>query len=134
MNELAVLFRTAQLFAHNCHNLTKGVTFFSDHSFFGDAYAAYESAYDAVIERMIGLDMSVNLGTVTAVAGEKAGKMTLPGMDAVRMFSAILELEKEICVAVKTYAASTTDGTQNLIQGLADESEIRQYKLKQRIR
>jgi len=26
-----------------------------------------------------------------------------------------------------------TDGTQNLLQGIADDSEIRQYKLRQRL-
>ena len=134
MNELAVLFRTSQLFAHNCHNLTKGVTFFSDHSFFGDAYAAYESAYDSVVERMIGLEMAVGLGQITAVAGTQAGNLTRGGIEVGQMFAALLELEKEICVAVKTYAAGASDGTQNLLQGLADESEIRQYKIKQRIR
>ena len=134
MNELAVLFRTAQLFAHNCHNLTKGVTFFSDHSFFGDAYAAYESAYDSVVERMIGMDAEIHLGSITSVAGDNAGKMTLMGEEVGSMFATLLEAEKSICVAIKTYAAGASDGTQNLLQGLADESEIRQYKIKQRIR
>ena len=50
------------------------------------------------------------------------------------MFSIVLNLEKNFCAIIKTAVPQSTDGTQNFLQGLADESEMRQYKISQKIR
>ena len=58
---LASYLRYMQFTAHIGHNVLGGETFFQDHAFLGDLYGTYEDAYDAVVERMIGTEESVNL-------------------------------------------------------------------------
>ena len=133
MHDLAIILRSAQLYAHNAHNMTKGKTFFSDHEFLSEAYAAYESAYDSVVERMIGLGYDVDLNRVTKEAGKDAGSYAVKDVDPEMFFTTLFNFERNICDCVKEYVPNMTDGTQNLLQGIADDSEIRQYKLRQRL-
>lgn len=132
MQKLATLYRSAQFYAHNAHNTTTGCTFFQDHEFFGGAYAAYEEAYDGVVERMIGLGMAPDLLSITSNAA-KAIQQYGKAKDTDECFKSLLELEQNICSQIKQVITKATEGTQNLLQGLADESEMRQYKIQQRI-
>jgi len=61
MIQLIIVFRALQLVAHHAHNLTKGLTFFEDHDFFGDLYGKAEGYYDSVVERFIGLGYESHL-------------------------------------------------------------------------
>jgi DNA-binding ferritin-like protein len=134
MKKLATKFREAQIFAHAAHNVIHGSSFFADHDFLGEAYEAYTKAYDETIERIIGLGDEVNPIQITANAGEEATKYNVIRMDGYDMFSELLNLEKEICDLVKeTIADGVSHGTSNLLEGFADHSEVRQYKIKQRI-
>jgi hypothetical protein len=49
-------------------------------------------------------------------------------------FKFILAGEEDICAACEKLAKGASLGTENLLAGLADESEMRQYKLKQRLK
>lgn len=133
MDKLAITYRSAQLYAHNGHNLVKGPTFLEDHEFLGELYGAYESAYDDVIERIIGLGSeSLDLPALNIVAAQYVGRIGSPSKPE-EIFEAILGMEAAICARIKGAMDGASDGTQNLLQGLADDSEKRQYKLRQRL-
>lgn len=133
MHDLAVTLREAQLYAHNAHNVAHGPTFFSDHKFFGKAYAAYEGAYDRVVERMIGLGYQVDLPAMTKSAGKEAGAYSFENMTNEACFRVLLQHEGEIQKLVKKYVPNVDDGTQNLLQGIADESLDRCYLIQRRL-
>jgi hypothetical protein len=113
--------------------MTKGKTFFSDHKFFGQLYPAYEEAYDSVVERMIGLGYDVDLNRVTKEAGKDAGSYAVKDIDPEMFFTTLFNFERNICDCIKEYCPNMTVGTQNLLQGIADNSEVRQYQLRQRL-
>jgi DNA-binding ferritin-like protein len=134
MQELAVVLRTAQLVAHNYHNKVSGASFFADHEYLGELYPVYEGEYDSVVERIIGLGMECDLPAVTQLAGERAAKYDPYDRQADEMFSDLLGLERQIQQWAVDFNKKATLGTQNFLQGLADQSEMRVYKLKQRIK
>ena len=130
MKQLATHFRYLQLLAHNGHNEAKGLTFFADHAFLGDLYPAYEEAYDALIERLIGSGERIDLAAIQA---EAAGKLEAE-KDTEAYLVALLDGEAEACAQIEKLAKSDiTQGTLNLLAGLADDSEQRSYKLRQRL-
>lgn len=133
MDSLITQLRALQFFAHRAHNVIKGPTFFEDHEFLGELYPAYESAYDSAVERVIGLGTEkLNLPKINIAAAEMSNIMpneTKPEP----FFRAILKGEKDLCGMIDEAVREASQGTQNLLQGFADESEARQYKLKQRL-
>lgn len=135
MQELATLYRAAQFVAHNAHNLVSGQTFFEDHEFLGSLYATYEGSYDMVVERLIGLGQKPDLNAILRDAVKEVASYLPSGAGGnAAYFRQILDLEKDICKAIASAVDGASDGTQNLLQGLADESEARQYKLQQRLK
>lgn len=132
MDGIAIILRALQLYAHNAHNLAKGKTFLEDHEFFGELYSAYEGEYDSVVERAIGLGEDIDLNAVTKEAANAATGNDFKDNDTA--FSVLLVTEKELCDAISKAIPEATDGTQNLLQGIADNSESRQYKIKRRLK
>lgn len=132
MDKLATVFRAAQFYAHAAHNMTKGETFFSDHDYFGDLYGAYEEAYDGIIERMIGLSMKPDINKITMDAAKVMAEYDY--FSTAKCFTVLLETEMEICALIDKLNKNASLGTQNFLQGLADDSEKRQYKIGQRIK
>ena len=127
---LAALLRYLQFYAHFAHNKCGGPTFLVDHPFLAELYAGYEDDYDAVIERMIGLDESVDLIKIHKAASE--GLKEPKSFD--EAFKEILQCEEELCGALDKLNKGASIGTQNLLADMADRSEMRQYKLKQRLK
>jgi len=129
MHQIAVLLRAMQLFTHNAHNLAHGQTFIQDHNFLGKLYPVYESAYDTVVERCIGLKGTCDLASITMEAAEGATHM-----DIATPFQSILEAEQMLCTGIQETLTSEqcSEGTKQMLGTLADESESRQYKLTQR--
>lgn len=134
MKELAIQFRFMYLFSHLSHHYVKFPTFFSDHSYFGELYETYEDIYDSLIEKMIGLDIECNEFEINSAAVEKLNeyKSTEFNKNA-DYFQIILGAEKEMCQIAENYDSEATYGVKNLLQGICDNSENRQYKLKQRL-
>ena len=132
MKDLAITLRSAQLVAHNMHNLVKGLTFFEDHEFFGGLYSDYEGMYDDVVERLIGLGEMPDLVEINKQACAKATAVDVAGMNADAMFSAILSIESTIQSQSSSYGKSASFGTNNMLADIADKSEKRCYKIKQR--
>jgi DNA-binding ferritin-like protein len=136
MKEIAITLRCLQMFAQNAHNLVKGAVFSQDHDFLGELYPAYDSEYDSVIERIIGTsDLSMpELTMIQQAAVDKLKSYGSQQPDNKSYLSIILKMEQELCSIIEMAIRGASQGTQQLIGGIADISEMRQYKLKQRIR
>lgn len=131
MTNIAIHLRSMQFFAHRAHNNVAGPTFFQDHEFLGDLYPAYEAAYDKVVEREKGLGEKPDLASITVDAARMAAMY--PGVtDGTELVGILLRMEASLCKMIKAAVPGSTDGTQNLLQGIADDSEARQYQMKQR--
>lgn len=127
---LASLLRYMQLYTHLAHNLLGGETFHEDHAFFADLYAGYEADYDSVIERMIGLGEQLDL---VKIQKDAASDLKTPkSFD--EAYKEILYCEEELISACEKLAKSASLGTENMLAGIADKSEARQYRLKQRLK
>lgn len=131
MTKIAILLRLLQLFAHNAHNMASGPTFFADHEHLGELYPQYEEQYDSVIERMIGLDDSLNLTMITMQAAQGSSTMSLA-----QPFQELVEAEDLLREEINIYLAEghCAEGTRQLLGEIANQSEARQYKLRQRIK
>lgn len=127
---IAALLRYMQFYGHIGHNLLGGQTFFQDHSFLSELYSAYETHYDDIIERMIGLEEELDLVEIQkeSVSGLKSPK------SYESCYKDLLDCEIELCQMIEKLVKDSSQGTANLIQGIADQSEVRQYKLKQRLK
>lgn len=135
MDTLATLLRSAQLYAHAAHNGAKSATFYSDHEALGELYSAYESAYDKVIERCIGIGEPIDLGAIGRNAAADAGRFADPlTFSNQASFQTVMQYEKRICELIDQLYESATTGTQNLLAQLADDSEVRQYQIGQRLK
>ena len=130
MEKIAMVLRSLQLYAHQAHNLISGKEFFADHGFLGELYPAYEADYDDVIERSIGLGKPINIKKVNQAAAE-----SLQDDSSVKenCFEEILQSEEYLCEVIQDSLEGLSEGTRQLLGGIADKSEMRQYKLKQRI-
>lgn len=131
MQEIATTLRTLQLVAHNGHNLASGETFLQDHEYLGSLYEEYEEEYDSVVERAIGENAKIDLLEVSLDAAQKS--KSLIG-DTQSVYKELLKLEKQLCSEIENEVGSASDGTQNLLQGIADESLVRQYKIGRRLK
>lgn len=138
MKELLAHLRAMQLFAHAAHNLVNGPSFAPDHSFFGDAYSKHESDFDDVVERVIGLygEQHVDFAALTMEAAKALASMKISSkISNEQFFEQQLAHEQHLCQLVDQLCAvkGVTEGTKQLLGNIADVSESRQYKIKQRL-
>jgi len=136
MKELLNHLRLMQLYAHMAHHVCKGPLFFQDHEFLGSLYAEVEGDYDAVAERAInkeGLSV-VNLNSQLKSIYSKAKNLPDESKDDKTHLKKVLELEKELCSIIEKLVPNVSAGTEQLIGNVADKSEVRQYKLEQRLK
>lgn len=136
MKELAILLRSMQLYGHNAHNLVARIVFFSDHEFLGELYKGYEDDYDDVVERIIGLTGSCDLLDIQLGACEVLKTLPLPLKENGQLLEQILLLEKHLCqkIDLLSNTPGISQGTIQLIGDIANKSEVRQYKLQQRLK
>jgi len=132
MEALAANFRYMQLYAHLGHNKVSGPNFFEDHQYLGDLYGVYEGVYDDLIERMIGLGKAPDIKEINDEANEYLQEAEPTA--GIGFFSHLLECEEEICEMVeKLVKTDLSQATINLLVQFADDSEKRQYKLRQKL-
>ena len=135
MFKLAYILRALQLYTWNIHNLTKGPSFFGDHCATGEFYEQVGMDYDSVIERAIGIgDESVKVDEIAVKAGQLVGKLPHNTPDMNSYFKAILDLEEIVCAEVEKIKDNYSEGTKQLIGEICNKSEMRQYKIKQRLK
>lgn len=133
---LACQLRMMNLFYHSAHNLTKGPNFEGDHEMFSDFYTAIIGDYDSIVERAIGMDMET-VGDVCEqlkVVYTKLEKLPKTSSNDEK-FEIGLNLEKELCKIVQAIcSAKVSPGVEQLVGEMGNQSEIRQYKIKQRLK
>ena len=139
MLELLVLLRSAQLFCHSAHNLCARTPFHQDHDFFGDSYSAFEDAYDSIAERIIGLygEDSMELNRIVAEVAEKLQDCPSTGVKENKAFyECQLKLEQELCSLAESICKNpkASQGVIQTVGTLCEQSEVRIYKIKQRIK
>ena len=138
MRDILVLLRAMHLYSQTAHHLVARSPFHSDHAFFGEVYEAMSDAYDGVAERIIGLlgEETLKPQTLLLEVNEKLKMSPSIGVKENKVFYEFqLALEKELCQKITiTIQAGATPGVEQLIGELANQSEIRQYKIKQRIK
>lgn len=136
MEQLACLFRAAQLYAHAAHNQVRGASFFADHEFLGELYGEYEEAYDSVIEQMIGLNMGADISKITKCACDIATSLADPALFPPEMsFQVLLKVEGDIQAEIARLTPTADIGTQNKIAQFFEDSQHRaNYKIGQRLK
>ena len=129
--ELATLFRTINLFTHHAHNMASGETFMQDHAFFGELYSLADGFYDDLMERYIGTsDDKIDLCEIIKNAHDLIAQMNDD------FYETTLVLLKEAVSNIDDMCKNggLSMGTQNLIQGMADQTEVLIYKIGRRLK
>ena len=130
-----IRLRVLQLFYHYCHNLTKGVIFFQDHEFLGASYAEVEGHYDSLAEFCIASLGEDAFDTELITKGISKGltvlKINKMGPNA--MLEKALALEQELYEDLTELDKGSPIGLRNLLGAIAEASDVRKYKLQQRL-
>lgn len=138
MKSILVCLRAMQLFAHSAHNLVSRTPFHQDHEFFGEVYSAMEGDYDDVIERIIGLygEDSLELKSLLVEVHNKLQDAPSVGVKENSVFYVyLLDKEKYLCSEISNYLKSpVSPGVEQLLGDICNKSEMRQYKIKQRLK
>ncbi len=138
MKELLILLRAMQLYSQNAHHLVKGMTFQQDHDFFGSVYDAIAVDYDSVVERIIGLFGEEHLQLqpiLAAVVTKLSGAPSTPVENNKVFYEYQLQMEESLCkLCEQIIKAGVYPGTEQLIGEIANQSEMRKYKIKQRLK
>lgn len=138
MKELLYLLRAMQIYSQSAHHLVKGTPFHSDHSFFGDVYSGLAGDFDDVAERIVGLygEEHLNLQNMLQSVMGKLSDAPSTGVPENKVFYEYqLKLEDKLKGLVKQIIASgVSPGVEQLIGDIANKSEMRSYKIKQRMK
>lgn len=136
MTDLIALTRTMNLYYHHLHNISSGISFSGDHELMSEFYTQMDDSYDSLIERHIGLGNSMSKSDFLSIITEAHSVLDqIPEADDMKThFHYSLSLESSLRSQLEESSESASFGTQNLLQTLADESEMRTYKLKQRVK
>lgn len=132
MTKLATQLRYMQFYAHNAHNICQGDTFFSDHEELGDLYGTYTGLYDSVVERMIGLGQSIDLVKIQLDAAKMLDGEAGPTAFSAA-FAGLLTCEQELCKIIAEANEGASLGTQDLLQAMCNDAEVRQFKFQKRL-
>lgn len=132
MIKLATHLRYMQFYAHNAHNMCQGDTFFADHEELGDLYGVYTGLYDSVVERMIGLGNAVDLVKIQVDAAKMLDGEAMPAAFS-SAFAGLLTCEQELCKIISEANEGASLGTQDLLQAMCNDAEMRQYKFQKRL-
>ena len=130
MIDLAILFRTLNLYIHHAHNLARGTAFHEDHAFFAGLYEFADDAYDSLIERQIGtVSDDVDLCEIV-----KESYSLLENMDNRYYENALVLLQEGVnMIDEMSKGAKLSSGTVNMLQGLSDQMEVLIYKIKRKL-
>lgn len=123
---LALAFRSLQLFAHQAHLMTSGKTFLQDHAFFAELYSFAEESFDSLMEKAISSGNSNSL-----VESTRLLLKAIENFNEENYLKESKEILEELLQACEEVAKGQTIGTNNLIAGIADKTECFIYKLGQ---
>lgn len=135
---IIVHLRAMQLYTHHAHNLCARIVFQQDHDFFGEVYSALDGEYDGVVERQIGLfgEDKLDLTAIIVQVHSKLKGLPTVGVKENKVFyTQLLEMEKQLLSAIQAVInAGVSEGTRQMLGDICDRSEVRQYKIKQRLK
>lgn len=136
MKDLVATSRALNLYYHHLHNIAHGPAFEGDHEMMAEFYAELEGSYDMLIERYMGLGGSNDKECLLhVVRGVQSVIMGVPeGNNMETHFNHALDLEEGFRSMLSVEMMTASKGTENLLAGLADQSEARVYKLNQRLK
>jgi len=132
MKQVLIQLRCMNLFYHDCHNNTTGISFVGDHELFKDFYEGLETDYDDLVERFLGLGEMEKIKSFEIIDTLKELLNKLSDVSEKNVFMVSLHLEENLRSMLQEIDKTATIGTRNLIGTIADKSEVRSYKLKQR--
>lgn len=135
MEDIIILLKTLNLYAHNAHNLASRLVFNQDHEMLLEIYEAADTNYDDVLERLIGLKGDVdNIAQMDLTAAQHNTSLS-QGSDNATKLKVCLELEKAICQKIEILIRSkqVSVGTEQLLGDICNTSEVRQYKMTRRL-
>lgn len=130
---LSTLAKIKFLYAHRAHLTSSGPNAHADHLFFKELYEAYFDEFDSICERIIFLVRAGRLNKssfgMSGIAAEThVEKLMSKDKDNMEFFSRLLELENEMLGLIEQ-TKDVSQGTSNLVQGIADNCEKRCYAL-----
>jgi len=138
MKELLYLLRAMQIYSQSAHHLVKGTPFHSDHAFFGDTYESVGGDFDDVAERIVGLYGEEHLhlqNMLQSICGKLSDAPCCGVEDNEVFYKYQYKLEEKLKSLIKQIIASgVSPGVEQLIGNIADKSEMRCYKIKQRVK
>lgn len=125
------------MFYHQAHHLAKGDAFFGDHKAFEKFYLELEETYDMAAERVVShySPDHLNLGHIALGVGQVLEQIPpMNGLDNSQFFIQGLHMEKTLCgYCASVIQQGVTEGTRQMLGDFCNQSEIRQYKIHQRI-
>jgi DNA-binding ferritin-like protein len=138
MKPLLIHLRAMNLFSHSCHNLVDGIAFHEDHAFFASSYEAADDEYDSVAERTIGIKGEAELSLAPIAAGAAIKLKGAPSVGVKEnslFYQHLLQMEQELCMLIQAeIQLGASEGTRQMLGNICDASEMRQYKIKQRLK
>jgi len=138
MKALIEHLKAMHMYFHFAHLAVARASFIGDHKYFKDAYEAIFDDLDSVIERGVGLFSEALLSQIAIMFENAVIKVkSLPVgnvADNRVFFENALALEQTLCDLIANLAKSATVGTEQLVTEIANKSEVRQYKIKQRLK
>ena len=128
--------RVMNLYYHHLHNVASGVAFEGDHEMMLEFYEAMDDAYDSLIERHMGLGGSMSKVDFLKIIdnAEEVLEQMPESEDYQAHLAHAQSLESDFRKLLEEASMSASGGTKNLLEGLMDASEVRSYKLNQRLK
>lgn len=136
MKDLLSLSRMMNLYYHHLHNIANGPSFGPDHDLMAGFYEALDAVYDSLIERHMGLGGAMGKSELIDIIEQahEALEEIPEGSDMQAHFQYALNLESLFRSEIGMAMAGASEGTKNMLQAFADESEVRSYNLGQRVK
>jgi len=134
MKDIATFLKFLYFYAGHSHRFCGRNSYLADHAYLGELYEAYDDAYDGIIERMIGLKQNVDEFEIVAAANDLFQKFAREKVvKNATYFVNIYGFEKQLINLLTDAAKDASLGTNDMLAGMASDSESRQYKIGQRI-
>lgn len=133
----AVIYsRILHIYYQHCHNLTYGSSFVGDHTVFNDFYEEVADNYDRLSEYTVSQfgNKEFNTTVIHESIMEELQNYKVENMTSQEMFNSSLILEFKFYNILKELDIKASIGLKNMIGDFAEKSDVRQYKIKQRLK
>lgn len=127
--------RILHLYYHYCHLLLTGPTFVADHGLFKKFYKQLALDYDSLSEQFIQNIDKQEFDTViiNQLLSEELSKFKIEQLSLEEMFDYGLSFEEEFYSNLTKLDKQAPIGLRNLLGAIAEQSDTRKYKIRQRL-